>query len=153
MLFMHMELFTYNRTFTLILTICLCTVFMSCGEHHKVKRMISDFSASEIILPEELECIYKKQVRPIVKDTLKPYKYIIYYDSYDCSSCRIAKLTDNYPLYSFADINKISPNSSLLYRSAKKWNNLNFLSDCGKKQESLFSKFVNSINIFKYNEE
>lgn len=108
MLFMHMELFTYNRTFTLFLTICLCTVFMSCGEHHKVKRMISDFSASEIILPEELECIYKKQVRPIVKDTLKPYKYIIYYDSYDCSSCRIAKLTDNYPLYSFADINKIS---------------------------------------------
>lgn len=96
MLFMHMELFTYNRTFTLFLTICLCTVFMSCGEHHKVKRMISDFSASEIILPEELECIYKKQVRPIVKDTLKPYKYIIYYDSYDCSSCRIAKLTDNY---------------------------------------------------------
>lgn len=75
MLFMHMELFTYNRTFTLFLTICLCTVFMSCGEHHKVKRMISDFSASEIILPEELECIYKKQVRPIVKDTLKPYKY------------------------------------------------------------------------------
>lgn len=62
MLFMHMELFTYNRTFTLFLTICLCTVFMSCGEHHKVKRMISDFSASEIILPEELECIYKSRL-------------------------------------------------------------------------------------------
>lgn len=108
MLFMHMALFTYNKAFPLLLATCLCTIFMSCGEHYKVKKIISDFTASEIILPDELECIYKKQVRNIVKDTLKPYKYIIYYDSYDCSSCRIANLTNIYPLYSFADTNNIS---------------------------------------------
>lgn len=69
---------------------------------------MSKFVQSEIQIPDDLECVYNREVTIINKDTLKPYKLIVYYDSLDCSSCRISHLMDLYPLYDMADTSNFS---------------------------------------------
>ena len=75
----------------------------SCSERHKLRRTMSKFVQTEIQIPDDLECVYNREVTIINKDTLKPYKLIVYYDSLDCSSCRISHIMDLYPLYEMAD--------------------------------------------------
>ena len=69
---------------------------------------MSDFMESEIVIPNEIECIYNRQVDKIKLDTLQQLKLIVYYDSLDCSSCRISHLSDIYPLYEMADTSNFS---------------------------------------------
>ena len=69
---------------------------------------MSDFMESEIVIPNEIECIYNRQVDKIKLDTLQQLKLIVYYDSLDCSSCRISHLMDIYPLYDMADTSNFS---------------------------------------------
>ena len=69
---------------------------------------MSDFMESEIVIPNEIECIYNRQVDKIKIDTLQQLKLIVYYDSLDCSSCRISHLMDIYPLYDMADTSNFS---------------------------------------------
>lgn len=82
----------------LIIVLC-CSVIVSCG-HDDTETCLT---SSELNMEDNPELSLK-----ILKAINTPRINHRKTNSYDCSSCRIAKLTDNYPLYSFADINKIS---------------------------------------------
>ena len=92
----------------LILIIFLCICITSCNEKATVKRIMTDFVESEIVIPNDLECIYRRHADKIKLDTLEQLKLIVYYDSLDCSSCRISHLSDIYPLYEMADTSNFS---------------------------------------------
>lgn len=89
--------------FLLFLSILLCFLVTSCTENRRVKAMMMDFIDSEIVIPNDLVCIQEGNLTKIDLDSLKQNKYIIYYDSLDCSSCRVGHLMDIYPLYQMAD--------------------------------------------------
>ena len=66
-----------------LLSLCgmfICLTIVSCTDRQKVKSVMIDLRESQIVI-----------------------KFIIYYDSLDCSSCRISHLVENYPLYEMAD--------------------------------------------------
>ena len=87
-----------------VASIILISIFhSSCSEKVKIRRMMQDFIESEIHIPNDLECIFNRELTTINKDELKSNKLIIYYDSLDCSSCRISHLMDIYPLYDMSD--------------------------------------------------
>ena len=92
----------------IVFTGCMLLLLSSCSERHKLRRTMSKFVQTEIQIPGDLECVYNREVTIINKDTLKPYKLIVYYDSLDCSSCRISHLMDLYPLYDMADTSNFS---------------------------------------------
>lgn len=92
----------------IVLTGCILLSLSSCSERQKLRKTMSKFVQSEIQIPDDLECVYNREVTIINKDTLKPYKLIVYYDSLDCSSCRISHLMDLYPLYDMADTSNFS---------------------------------------------
>lgn len=83
--------------------ISICLIMASCTERYRLKVMMKDFMKTEIVIPDDLECIYHREINTINLDSIKESVFIIYYDSLDCSSCRIGRLTDNYPLYEMAD--------------------------------------------------
>jgi hypothetical protein len=64
---------------------------------------MSQFVKTEIILPETLECFGGSDSSHAEDLNLNSCKFIVYYDSLDCSSCRISHLADLYPLYNMAD--------------------------------------------------
>lgn len=80
----------------------------SCTERYKIKKALVEFTKSEIVIPGDLECISNRQIKKINTDTLKPLKFIVYYDSLECSACRISHLVDIYPLYDMADTGDFS---------------------------------------------
>lgn len=82
---------------------CMWLWASSCTERHKIKKALVEFTKSEIVIPSDLECINNRQIKEINTDTLKPLKFIVYYDSLECSACRISHLVDIYPLYDMAD--------------------------------------------------
>ena len=92
----------------IVLTGCILLSLSSCSERQKLRKTMSKFVQSEIQIPDDLECMYNRELTIINKDTLKPYKLIVYYDSLDCSSCRISHLMDLYPLYDMADTSNFS---------------------------------------------
>lgn len=75
----------------------------SCTDRQKVKSLMIDFMESEIVIPNDLESIHEGKVSKLALTSLKPNRFIIYYDSLDCSSCRISHLVENSPLYEMAD--------------------------------------------------
>mgnify|MGYP003538674402 FL=1 len=62
----------------------------------------------EIILPDGLECICGREITTFDKSTLKSSVFVMYCDSMECSSCRIAHMMDMYPLYDMADTSEFS---------------------------------------------
>lgn len=52
---------------------------------------------SEIVIPNDLESIHEGKVSKLALTSLKPNRSIIYYDSLDCSSCRISHLGETIP--------------------------------------------------------
>ena len=71
----------------------------SCGERNEVRRVLSSFMETEIELPADMEVYAEGGFSTAVLDSLSPVKMIIYYDSADCSSCRISHLIELEPLY------------------------------------------------------
>ena len=92
----------------LICYLYLALISTSCVEQRKVRKIMSEFVETEIVIPDDLECIYKRNISGIRKDTLKPNKLIVFYDTSDCSSCRISHLIDLYPIYDMADTSGFS---------------------------------------------
>lgn len=89
------------RSIAFITTLGL--LLSSCTERYKIKKALVEFTKSEIVIPDDLECINNRQTTKINKDTLKSLKLIVYYDSLECSSCMISHLVDIYDLYEIAD--------------------------------------------------
>ena len=92
-----------KHSFLSLGVIFICLTMASCTERQKVKTMMMDFMKTEIMIPDDLECICKREMKTIALDSLKESLFIIYYDSLDCSSCRIGHLAESYPLYEMAD--------------------------------------------------
>lgn len=86
----------------------MCLTTASCTDRRKVKSLMMDFIKSEIVIPNDLELIHKGRISNLEVSSLKPSKFIIYYDSLDCSECRVAHLIDLHPLYSLADTSSFS---------------------------------------------
>lgn len=91
-----------------IASLLLLTIISSCAERRKVKDIMLEFVTSDIIIPGDLDCIFNAETSMSCLDTLKSKKLIMYYDSLDCSSCRISHLFDIYPLYTMADTSDFS---------------------------------------------
>lgn len=91
-----------------ILVVFTLIALSSCSESFKLKKMMSEFVQSQIQIPDDLQSIYKNTLSTIEKDSLMPLKLIVYYDSLDCSSCRISHFMDLYPLYKMADTSNFS---------------------------------------------
>ena len=72
------------RSIAFITTLGL--LLSSCTERYKIKKALVEFTKSEIVIPDDLECINNRQTTKINKDTLKSLKFIVYYDSLECSS-------------------------------------------------------------------
>lgn len=81
----------------------LLTFNSSCSEVHTINRMINKFTKETITIPNDMECIMGQNVFIQEKLDLKPYKFIIYVDSLECSTCRIVKLADLKPLYELSE--------------------------------------------------
>ena len=64
---------------------------------------MTDFMGSVIVIPDDLECICNREIENICIEDLKPVRFVVYYDSLDCSSCRISHLAELYPLLDLAD--------------------------------------------------
>lgn len=91
-----------------IFVVLTIIVISSCSESLKLKKTMSKFVLSHIQIPNDLQCIHKNEISAIAEDLLMPFKMIVYYDSLDCSSCRISHFMDLYPLYKMADTSNFS---------------------------------------------
>lgn len=91
-----------------ITSLLFFAIISSCVERRKVKDIMLEFVTSDIIIPDDLDCVFNAETSMSYIDTLKSNKLIIYYDSLDCSSCRISHLFDLYPLYNMADTSDFS---------------------------------------------
>lgn len=85
-----------------IYAICIIILFPSCSKN-RIRKIMIEFVKSEIIIPDSLDCIYNNKTTKIMKDSLKSYKYVVYYDSLNCTSCRISNITELSPLYKISD--------------------------------------------------
>lgn len=96
----------------IITTFCILTLLafnlVSCTDRHKVRKQMVEFMNNEIILPDGLECICDREITTFDKGTLKSTLFVMYCDSMECSSCRIAHMMDMYPLYDMADTSEFS---------------------------------------------
>lgn len=88
---------------SLLLMLITLISFSSCSTKEKLKAVLADFIDSEVIITDDLLCLHNGEISKIRIDTLCQYKFIIYYDSLECSSCRIANLLDVYPIYDMGD--------------------------------------------------
>ena len=86
-----------------ILLLAVSQCFMACSGKYEIRHAMRKFVNGDVIIPDDLVCICDRQILPINKDSLKSLRYIIYYDSLECSSCRISHLSEVYPIYEMAD--------------------------------------------------
>ena len=89
-----------RKLFNRILLVSLVLMMLSsCGERNEIRQVLSSFKETEIVLPSDMEVYDEGGFRMAVLDSLNSVKMIIYYDSTDCSSCRISHLIELEPLY------------------------------------------------------
>lgn len=76
---------------------------VSCGEHHRLRVELTDFRESEIELPRDMEVC--KEGNFVMAEDLEADKFcqIVYYDSTECTGCRLSRLMDLIPLYELAE--------------------------------------------------
>lgn len=91
-----------------VIVISLLMILGSCSDKFKIKRTMSEFVKSNVVIPDDLECIYKDDVYKINVDSLKPMKYIVYYDSLECNSCKVSGVSQYKPLLEMADSSNFS---------------------------------------------
>lgn len=95
--------------FRLVVSMCFLVIgFVSCAEKIRLRDTLMNFMKSEIIIPNDLKCIYDGEINSIKEDTLKRLKLIVYYDSLSCTSCALSNLYNLYPLYNMADTSNFS---------------------------------------------
>lgn len=82
--------------------VVLVSVSASCSNNNGMKDTIVTFKEKQIVLPEELVKVESRNI-----STVKPEKsdlqMIIYYDSLECSSCKVSHLKEMQYLYELSD--------------------------------------------------
>lgn len=92
-----------GKLFKVILTVSLVLLsLVSCGARQEVRKVLSAFMDTEIVLPGDMEVYEDGTFSMAVMDSLCPVKMIIYYDSTECSGCRISHLIELEALYADA---------------------------------------------------
>lgn len=86
-----------------IFIILILVVTVSCSEHAKVRKIMREFVKSEIIVPDDLELIYHREIKNLDLNDLFARKLIVYYDTLDCLSCRAAHVHENHDLFVMSD--------------------------------------------------
>ena len=71
----------------------------SCTDRMKLSKDMKRFVESEIVIPDDMECVHDMNVTCLAPSALRPVKFIVYYDSLECSSCAVAHLIDLLPIY------------------------------------------------------
>ena len=94
-----------NQVSHIVLSCVLLLLSVSCKNRQDLEKTLSGFVQSEVIVPDDLDGVYGRRVSSIVLDSLKSYKFIVYYDSLDCMSCRMAYLGELEPLFDLAKEN------------------------------------------------
>ncbi len=89
-----------KNKFLLLVAIPLL-LFAGCARQ-KVAHELKEFQASEIVVPSGLQQVYARCISEYSGDG-KTALLVNYYDSTDCSSCRIAHLVDLLDLYELGD--------------------------------------------------
>ena len=89
---------SYYYRFVLLLVFVSWTA-VSCGDRRQLSQDMKRFVESEIVLPDDMECVHDMSIRMYDPSVLRPVKFIVYYDSLECSSCAVAHLVDLLPLY------------------------------------------------------
>lgn len=85
--------------FQIIILAVVLSVSVSCGDKRSMLKTLTEFTKTEIVLPEDLEVCADGIFRIADMSTLKPMKMIVYYDSTECSNCRISHIMELEPLY------------------------------------------------------
>ena len=85
-----------------LLVLSIIFVLTSCSDHHKIKRTMSEFTKSKIVLTDGLYVVKDRTYSPANIDDLRDMKLIMYIDSLSCSQCRISHLNSLLALYEFA---------------------------------------------------
>ena len=83
--------------------IFVCLSFSSCSERQKIKKTMTEFMKTEIVLPASMTVVNGKEVKVADLSTLHDNRMIMFVDSMSCSSCRIGHFTDALPLYELSD--------------------------------------------------
>ncbi|MBR4973945.1 MAG: hypothetical protein IKY60_00005 [Bacteroidales bacterium] len=84
-------------------------IISSCNsEHRKIRQTLRNFSKLEISIPDNIQCIYNKTISAIKVDTMHSYKFIIFYDWNECSSCKLSAIKELIPIYKTAYQNNCS---------------------------------------------
>lgn len=86
-----------------ISTIIVLFVLIACTEKHNLKKIMTEFSKSEIVIPDTMFVVNAKESAWMSHNKSNDQKLIIYIDSTACSACRIAHFIDMIPLYELAD--------------------------------------------------
>lgn len=86
-----------------ISTIIVLFVLIACTEKHNLKKIMTEFSKSEIVIPDTMFVVNAKESAWMSHNKSNDQKLIIYIDSTSCSACRIAHFIDMIPLYELAD--------------------------------------------------
>lgn len=67
-----------------------------------------EFVKSEIVVPNDLELIYKREIKTLDVSELFSRKLIVYYDTLDCLSCRVARVQEYSELFVMSDTSAFS---------------------------------------------
>ena len=89
----------FNKVKSIFLFVFLSMLLLSCVDRRSVARDMKEFTDSVIHIPDDLECVFDMNVRLCDPSDLLPLKFIVYYDSLECSSCAVAHLIDLQPIY------------------------------------------------------
>ena len=85
-----------------IFTITIILLFVSGCSNHKIRHELRAFQRSEVSLSFELERVLDRNIG-IESPGSGAVSMVMYYDSTECSQCRINHLSDCLPLYELAD--------------------------------------------------
>lgn len=87
---------------TICFSIAVSVIFLTCCTNYKVGKEMRRFVESEIVVSQDLECVADRNIStgnmPDSSSVL-----VMYYDSTECSGCRINHLMDLKPLYELSD--------------------------------------------------
>ena len=74
-------------------------LLISCGERAGIRKQLTEFRQTRVVIPDDMEVCNGGTVGMADIAGLAPMKMIVYYDSTECSACRIVHLPDLETLY------------------------------------------------------
>ena len=93
---MATSLWNKSRLFAVVILLLSLT---SCVDRWRLTRDMKMFAESSVTIPDDMECVFERSISTLDPAGLSSMKFIVYYDSLECSSCAVTHLMDLIPLY------------------------------------------------------